>query len=478
MPEFDSLPPVCGRFESDINSLRSALRCGVSFDIVMRDLQFAGKRACLFFADGLVKDETMVKIITSLSSLKEKDIADCRTAKNFADRYIPYIEVGLESKIEKIVPQVLSGQLALVIEDISEAILIDARTYPTRSLQEPDSDRVLRGARDSFCETVIFNTALIRRHIRDPRLTMEHHTVGTVSKTDVVVCYFEGRADKQALKRLTQKIDSLTVKTLSMGQESLTEALLPNHWYNPFPKVRYTERPDTAAASVCEGGIVLIVDGSPSVILLPTAFFDFFQDTNDYYFPPLVGSYMRLTRYLIYLLTLLLIPTWYLLIRNPQWVPQWLDFIHISEMNKVPIFVQLMIVELIVDCLKQASLNTPAALGGSFSVVSALILGDFAVSARWFVPEVLLYMAFVAVANFATPSFELGYALKLCRMMLLTLIALFDLWGYVGGIVVIALLIAFTPTITGRCYLSPLVPFDGAKLLRLLVRRRMDDDNT
>ncbi len=471
-------PPVCGRFEKDTAALRSALRCENSFDLVERGLQFAGKRASLFFTDGLVKDETMVKIITALSSLKENDISACRTAKDFSERYIPYIEVDCESHIEKIVSQVLSGQLALIIEDISEAILIDARTYPTRSLQEPDSDRVLRGARDSFCETLIFNTALIRRHIRDPRLTIEYHSVGSVSKSDVVICYFEGRADNRALKQLTQKISSLEIKTLSMGQESLTEALLPNHWYNPFPKVRYTERPDTAAASICEGGIVLIVDGSPSAILLPTAFFDFFQDTNDYYFPPLVGSYMRITRYLIYLLTLLLIPTWYLLIRNPQWVPPWLDYILIEQMNRVPIFVQLMIVELIIDCLKQASLNTPTALGGSFSVVSALILGDFAVTARWFVPEVLLYMAFVAVANFATPSFELGYALKLCRMMLIILIAIFNLWGYIGGLILIAALIAFTPTITGRSYLSPLIPFDGEKLLRLVIRRRMDNDNT
>ena len=176
-----------------------------------------------------------------------------------------------------------------------------------------------------------------------------------------------------------------------MAQESLSEALLPKRWYNPFPKARYTERPDTAAATICEGGIVLLIDGTPSAILMPTALLDFFQDTNDYYFPPLVGSYLRLTRYIIYFLTLLLIPSWYLLIKNPQWIPQWLEFITIKEMNDVPIFIQLMIVELIVDCLKQASLNTPSSLGGSFSVVSALILGDFAVTARWFVPEVLLY---------------------------------------------------------------------------------------
>ena len=365
MSAMQSSPRLCGNFESNCNIISEYLRCSESFDMVIRDLEFAGIKAKLFFADGLVKDETMVKIITGLSSLKAADISACKSAKDISDRYIPYIEVEQSSDVNNIITKVLSGQLALLIDGITDAVLIDARTYPTRSLQEPDSDRVLRGARDSFCETIIFNTALIRRHIRDPRLTMMHHTVGSVSKSDVVICYFEGCADKKAVETLSKKIKALNIKTLSMAQESLTEALLPKKWYNPFPKARYTERPDTAAATICEGGIVLLIDGTPSAILMPTALLDFFQDTNDYYFPPLVGSYLRITRFLIYFLTLLLIPTWYLLIKNPQWVPAWLEFIIIKEMNQVPIFVQLMIVELIVDCLKQASLNTPSSLGGS-----------------------------------------------------------------------------------------------------------------
>lgn len=466
------------KYQQTIDTLDKKFRVTESFDMVPRDLFFAEKRARIYFINGMVNAEIMVEIIKTLSSIKPKDLEKCTDAKNFSDQYIPNIQAACERDVEKIVPQVLAGQLALVVEDIPETILIDARSYPTRSLQEPDSDRVLRGARDSFCETILFNTALIRRHIRDPRLTMQYHAIGKVSKTDVVLCYLEGRADAKILGTLTKKLSSLDVKTLAMGQESLTEALLPQRWYNPFPKVRYTERPDSASAAVCEGNIILIVDGSPSVMLLPTAFFDFFQDTNDYYFPPLVGSYMRLSRYIIYMLTMLLIPTWYLLIKNPQWIPASIDFISVLEMNKVPIFFQLMIVELIIDCLKQASLNTPAALGGSFSVVAALILGEFAVKARWFVPEVLLYMAFVAVATFATPSFELGYALKLCRIILLVLTALFNLWGYIIGIVVILLLISTTPTITGKSYLSPLIPFDGSKMLRLVFRRGMHKDNT
>lgn len=240
MSESQKKQCLCGNFNNNCNLISESLRCKNSFDLVIRDLEFGQKKSKLYFVDGLVKDETMVKIITSLSSLKSSDLDECKSAKQFIDRYIPYIETEYSVNIEDITTKVLSGQLAFIIENINEVILIDARTYPTRSLQEPDSDRVLRGARDSFCETIIFNTALIRRHIRDPRLTMMHHTVGSVSKCDVVICYFEGRTDKKVIETLSQKIKALNIKTLSMAQESLTEALLPKRWYNPFPKARYT----------------------------------------------------------------------------------------------------------------------------------------------------------------------------------------------------------------------------------------------
>ncbi len=470
--------PEKKQYFDTIKTLDLKLRIEASFDLVARDFIFGSKSARLYFTQGLVKDDIMEKILSALLTIEPNALKKCTDAKRFIDQYIPYIEVESANAFEQIIPQVLSGQVALVVEGFADVILIGVRTAPTRSLQEPDSDRVMHGARDSFCETLLLNTALIRRHIKDPNLTMQNHIVGSISKTDVILCFLQGRADQKTVDMLAKKLDTLEVKTLAMAQESLTEALLPHRWYNPFPKVRYTERPDTAAAAVTEGGILLLVDGSPSVIELPTAFFDFFQDTNDYYFPPLIGTYLRIVRFIIHALTMLLIPTWFLFIKNPEWIPGSIDFISVLEMNKVPIFFQLMIVELIIDCLKQASLNTPASLGSSFSVVSALILGDFAVKARWFVPEVLLYMAFVAVANFASPSFELGYAVKLCRMMLLVVTALFNLWGYILGLVLILLLIATTPTITGQSYLFPLIPFDGSKLLRLIIRRRMHEDNT
>ncbi|MEG1779546.1 MAG: spore germination protein, partial [Oscillospiraceae bacterium] len=241
---------------------------------------------------------------------------------------------------------------------------------------------------------------------------------------------------------------------------------------------RYTERPDAASASVLEGKIIIVVDNSPAVMILPVSLFDFTQDANDFYFPPLVGTYLRLVRTAVFLLTLFLTPLWYLVLQNPQYMPSWLEFLQVKEMNKVPIIVQLLIIEFVIDGLKLASLNTPSVLSNSFSVVGALILGDFAVQARWFVPEVVLYMAFVTIANFTQPSFELGYAFKLSRVVLLILTAIFNIWGFIAGVVGLLILIATTKTITGRNYLFPFYPFNGEAIVRLFIRKPINSKNT
>ena len=446
------------------------LRVDASFDLIRREITVCGRGAALYFIDGFAKDDILEKIMSFLFGLSPEDLGPCSGAVTVGQKLIPYIEVAQERDLGIICTQVLSGQIAVLFDQMNEAVLVDARTYPVRSVSEPDDDRVLRGARDGFVETLVSNTALIRRRIRDPGLTMEYLSVGSVSKTDLVLCYLDQKVDRKVLCRVREKIQDADVEMLAMGQESLAEALLRRQLWNPFPKVRYTERPDAAAASIAEGKVIVIVDNSPSVMLLPVSFFEFFEEVNDYYFPPLVGSYLHLTRYLIFFLTLFLTPIWYLLIKNPALLPASLAFLQIKEPNSVPVFVQLMIVELIIDCLKQASLNTPSVLSTSFSVVGAMILGEFAVRARWFVPEVLLYMAFVAIANFTQPSFELGYAFKLCRMLLLILTALFNLWGFAAGCLIIVSLIASTRTISEKSYLYPLIPFNGPVLLRMLLR--------
>ena len=353
----------------------------------------------------------------------------------------------------------------------TEAILIDSRTYPARETSEPEGDRVMRGARDGFVETLIFNTALIRRRIRDCALTMHYQTIGSESKTDVVLCYLSDRTDTEYVSELKKRLTAIKTRALTVGQQSLAECLLRSRWYNPFPKIRITERPDVAAAQLLEGSILLLVDNSPEVMVLPTSIFDFMQETNDFYFPPLTGSYIRLVRYLVFFSTLFITPLWYLFVRYPAFVPDWLAFVLPQNEARIPIIFQLFLVEFIIDALRLASANTPNMLSNSLSVVGGLILGEFAVDIGWLMPEVILYMAFVAIANFTQRSYELGYAFKFLRMLLLALTALFGLWGFLGGLFAIVLLLLTNKTVNGkRHYLYPLVPFRPRALLSLIVR--------
>ena len=469
---------LTGQYETDTQTLDRALHVSKSFDLISRRLEFGHRKATMYFINGFIKIDLVERIVQFLMSQSADDLGNAQDTAAFARLFIPNAEVSLSSDQDEIVTRILSGMAVVLVEGFADAMILDVRQYPTRSVEEPDEDRALRGARDGFVETLVFNTALIRRRIRNPNLTMEILQVGTSSHTDVVLCYLEGKADPKMVANIRKQIQNIDIPNLSLGQESLMECLVPRQWYNPFPKVRYTERPDCAAASVAEGQILVLVDTSPAVMILPTSLFDFTQDTNDYYFPPLIGSYLRIVRGVVFLATLLLTPIWYLLVTSNVDLPRWLEFVRIAEPNDVPVLLQILILELVIDGLKLASLNTPSSLSNAFSVVGALILGEFAVSAGVLVPEVMLNMAFVAIATFTQPNFELGYAFKFFRILFLVLIALFHVWGLVAGVVLMLLSIATTKTVASRGYLYPLIPFNGQALCRLLFRRTIHPHNS
>lgn len=454
------------------------LGVGRNYDIISREFLVGGRRAKIWVLDGYGEDSVLERMGAFWLDLTPEKMAPIQQMQDFVDQFITFCEVNVSTDCEDIVTSVLMGKTLVLMENVSGAALIDVKSYPARGVEEPADGKVLRGSHDGFVETLLHNTALIRRRIRDPKLTMENHKVGHRSKTDIVLCYLEDRVDQKLLQEVREKVTHLDVNSVAMGQESVAEAMMAPQWYNPFPKVRYTERPDAAAASVMEGEILLLVDNSPSVMILPTTFFDFTQEANDFYFPPLVGSYLRIIRVIVFLLSLIITPIWYLLASHPEDLPPYLEFLRVQEPSGVPLLLQLVIVEFLVDILKLASLNTPSSLANSFSMLGALILGDFAVQARWLVPEVLVYMAFVAIATFAQPSFELGYAFKLIRIVILVLIALMEWWGFWIGIVGAILLIITTKPLAGPGYLYPLYPFNGKALYRLLLRHPISRHNT
>ncbi len=465
-------------YREDAAYLDRTLGVGRSVDVVSRDYVIGGKRARLWVIDGYGKDETLERMGAFWLSLTREETAGLSDMQDFVDRFVTFSETDVTEKLEDIVTGVLLGKSLLLVEGLRGAALIDCKEYPARSVGEPMDGKVLRGSHDGFIEAVVPNMALLRRRIRDPHLTMEGRKVGERSRTDVVLCYLNDKANPALLAEIREKLDRVDVKSLSMGQESVAESIRPKQWYNPFPKVRYTERPDTAAASIMEGSVVVLVDNSPSAMILPTTFFDVSQEANEFYFPPLIGTYLRLLRIVVFLISLFITPIWYLLVSEPNRLPEWLEFLSSPEPASLSLLSQLLVVEFLIDVLKLASLNTPDSLSNSFSVLGALILGDFAVQAGWLGPEVLVYMAFVSVASFAQPSYEMGYAFKLLRVALLLLTAAFDLWGFALGTLGILLLLVTTKPMVGRGYLYPLIPFNAKALRRLLIREPISRDNT
>ena len=454
----------------NVSHLSERLRVEESFDIIERHLDTAGGELTLFYIDGFVKDGEMQRMMQYLLSAKDINGAGEMVRK------LPYMEVDLECDVDKMIRAVLSGQSLMIAESfLDEAVLIDMRTYPARNTTEPDSDRVMQGAHDGFVETLVMNTALIRRRIRDPRLTMEHINMGGSSKTDVVICYMSGVAEQKTVNEVRTKIKKAAPRSLTLGFQSLAESIIRRGWLNPFPKIRTTERPDTAAAHLMEGSVLVLCDTSPQVMILPTSIFDYLQQTDDYYFPPLTGTYMRLVRTAILILSVVSTPLWYLCIYYAASLPQDLLFLLPESSGALPILLQLILVELAIDGLKIASMNTPDMLSNSLSVVGALILGDFAIEVGWLCADVIFYMAFVAIANFAQQNHELGYALKFIRVITLLLCSAFGIYGFAGGLLFGIFLVATNRTINRKGYLYPLIPFSLKGLVRLIFRVKKTD---
>lgn len=457
-------------FEQNKQYLIGKLQPDINFDLVSRDITIGNKKAVFFFIDGFCKDELMQKLLQFLMGLKEEELP--KQASELK-QVIPYVEVDTESDFESIIKNVLSGIFAVVIDGYEECILIDSRTYPARSVSEPEKDKALRGSKDGFVETIIQNTALIRRRIRSIDFRVEILTAGKESKTDIALCYMDTRVDHTFLAKIKNRIKDIKVDALTLNQESLAECLFTSKWYNPFPKFKYTERPDVASAQILEGNIIILVDNSPSAMILPVSILDAVEEVDDYYFPPITGTYLRISRFIIFLMTYLLTPTFLLFMKNQQWIPEIFQFVIVKEEPNVPLVWQFLILELAIDGLKLAAINTPSMLSTPLSVMAALVLGEFSVESGWFNSEVMLYMAFVAIANYTHQSYELGYAIKFFRMINLVLTALFNIWGYILGILLFIIAIVRNKMVSGQSYLYPLLPFRFQKVGRALVRKRL-----
>ena len=414
--------PVFKTREENVAYMNATLPIRESFDLIQRDLLIGGRVSSFYYVNGFTSEETMLKIMDALLKVKKEDMPE--DIWKFANACIPYVGVDVMFDFDQILKSLLSGETCVFIDGYRACIVIDCRMYPARNVEEPDKDKSLRGSRDGFVETIVYNTAMMRRRIRHPALIMEMMEVGDSSRTDVALCYMGDRVDKALLKNVRDKIQSIDTDDLRMNQQSLAECLFKRKW-----------------------------DNSPSAMILPTSVFDMIEEANDYYFPTLTSVYLKISRTLINLMTIFLTPVFLLFMQNPNWLPKVFAFVAVKDTVNIPLIYQLLMLEVAIDGLRLAALNTPSMLSTPLSVIAGLVMGEFSVESGWFNSEVMLYMAFVAVANYTQPNFELGYALKFMRLSLLILTALFNGWGFVMGCVLVVCSICFNKTLSGRSYL-------------------------
>lgn len=432
----------------------------------------------LFFMNGFAKDNILVEVLKRLSLVDPPDDSEdaMATLEQFFTHDVPAIQVVRERDWERMVTNVLAGGTALYVDGTREVLLIDAKLFPVRGLEEPTLERVVRGSRDGFVETLLTNVSLVRRRLRDKQLRYEIIQIGARSHTDVCVAYIADIVNMELLESVRDKLAAVRVDALPLADKQLEELTVSGGWF-PWPLVRYSERPDVVSASLLEGHVAVFVDTSPSVMVLPATYFDLVQHAEENRQAPLIGSYLRWVRYVGILASLFLLPLWFLLASEPSLKPAALEFIGVQKSGKLPLIVQFILAEVGLDLLRLAAVHTPTPLATAMSLISAILIGDIAVKSGLFVNEVILYMAVAGVGMFATPSYELGLANRVVRIALLLAVAI----AKVPGLMVVTT-IMFVMLVMRRSfnhpYMWPLIPYNGAALWKILVRKPVNVETT
>lgn len=462
------------RLTKNMDLLRATMGIGESFDVLERRLRVAEKEAALVWIDGLVNDLAFQRLIDRLLVLNQGDLAP-DPARRLIKELLNYADVQPVRDYGELITEVLAGQVAMLVDGDDEAVLVDMREYPCRIPDEPDLERVIRGSRDGMVETLISNTVLIRRRLRDPSLRVEAIRVGRRSKTDIALLYLKDVADLRLVNKVKKQIEEIQTDALPMAEKTVEEFLTgPSSWWNPFPKVRFTERPDVAAVHLLEGHLIIVVDTSPSVMILPATLFHHLQHVEEYRENTLAGVYTRWVRFLGIVASLIIPPLWVGLALRPE-LPEFLRFIGPREPGRIPLLVQFFIAEIGVDLIRIALIHTPTALATALGFIGAILLGQIAIDVGLLHAETILYVVLAALGTFATPSVEFGSAIRLSRLALLGLVGLVGLGGLAGGIVALAVFLSLTRSF-GVPYLWPLVPLDLKALKSVLVRRPIPVD--
>ncbi len=414
-------------------------------DVVYRDFKVGVKQnfsLCIVYVDGLINKESVSDFV--LESLMEGARGLEPTPKGIKDNLVELItkgnisitEIKEVSTIEETIDAILSGETALFIDKYDKVIILSSRGWPTRSINESQSETVVRGPRDAFTETLKVNITLIRRRIKDPNLKVKMLKIGRRSKTDVAVMYIEDIANDGILGEVFTRLEKVDVDAIV--ESAILEEYIQDDYYSPFPQIENTERPDSVAASLCEGRIAIVVDNTPSVLVVPATIGTIMQSSDDYYTRWVVAGITRIIRY-IAVAVAVLAPGLYIAITSfhPGLLPTRLAFYVAATRINVPFpaVIEAFLMEITIEFLREAGTRISGPIGTTIGIVGGLIIGQAAVEAGIVSPLMIIIVAITTIASFTLPSYEFAAALRFYRFFIMVLASILGLYGIMLGII-------------------------------------------
>jgi len=417
-------------------------------DIVYRFIEIGGTnkvQACLVYTDGLInKDVISEFVIYALFIANEGgDFNLSKFKSNLLDTIskeaMTIAEVKEEENMDKIVDNILIGETMFLVDKIDKALTLSTRGWPTRIVGEPETETVVRGPRDGFTETLKFNTTFIRRRIRDPRLKVKNIQIGRRSKTDVAIMYIEDIVNDDLLKEVNKRIDNIDIDGIL--DSSMLEHLIEDNYLSPFPQIENTERPDTAAAAIYEGRVVIAVDNTPFVLMVPATLGTLLQTAEDYYSRWTIASMIRLLRILCAFLSTLA-PALYIAITSfhPGLIPTRLTYYLAASRINVPFpaVVEAFLMEITIEIIREAGTRISGPIGTTIGLVGGLVIGQAAVEAGIVSPLMIIIVAITAISAFVLPSYELASGLRFWRFIFMVLAAILGLYGIMLGAIILS----------------------------------------
>lgn len=467
MRQHDDKIEISANMRENKAYMEKRLGMDVSFDLGFREVILLKRKVHIYYLTGLCDSLIIQDLLKELVNLNDHE-SNSRKLPEIIENRLLHQQIQKVKTMDESVDQILSGLIVVFIDGEKFSYVVDVRHYPGRTPEEPDTERVIRGARDGYTENIIENTALTRRRLRDARLRHEMLKVGERSKTDVCISYVKDIADEGLIHLIKKKIQEIEIDGISMADKTIEEFIIDRKW-NPYPLVRYTERPDVAANHLLEGHVLIMVDTSPSAIILPTTFFHHLQHAEEYRQAPAIGTFVRWIRFLAILASMYLLPLWLLFVIDPTILPKALTFIGPNEEGNIPIMIQIIMAIIGIEFLRMAAIHTPTPLSTSMGLIAAVLIGQIAIDVGMFSPEVILYVSISAIGSYVTPSYELSVANKVVNILLVLITGLFGAVGFVVGISLHLLYLIQLKSIKTP-YLWPFLPFNPRAMLQIIFR--------